>query len=354
MKHFILSSVLILIIFTLTACEGGPSGDVNGTVCTSNTIIADFNTDEAALDVSVEGNTTVVALGTAGVAIFNTERKNRPDLLIKVDEIEGIEDTTVYSARIHDKHLYLYLKDKDTSNYIRIVDISDPFLPVTRSEIALNQIFTRNTLIQSNWIAFEGNFIHVLGTGVLGNPGNYHIINVSDKSDPQWMSSLNINGDGTCLSTNALNEIIIKGTLAYIGSFKGMDIIDFSDRDNPALLAEEVLNDCTYKSIDLDSETLFAATGSTLYTYELDDIDTPLDSMSAAMKYILISQIDDTAYTLGYNGEISISDVSKPEDIRDTGNDIFVNAITYRIVDDEGYIYIADEAGLKIIDTCIR
>ncbi len=354
MNGFILSSLLLTIIFTLTACEGGPSGDVNGTICTSNTIIADFNTDEAALDVSVEGNTTVVALGTSGVAIFDTTRENRPELLIKVDAIEGIEETTVYSARIHNKHLYLYLKDKDTRNYIRIVDISDPFFPVTRSEIALNQIFTRNTLIQSNWIAFEGDFIHVLGTGILGNPGNYHIINVSDRSDPQWVSSLDINGDGTCLSTNAINEIRIKGTLAYIGSFKGIDVIDFSDRDHPDSLAEEVLNDCTYKSIDLNNETLYAATGSTLYTYALDDIDTPLDSISTAMKYILISQIDDTAYTLGFNGEISISDVSKPEDIRDTGNDIFVNANTYRIIDDEGYIYVADEAGLKIIDTCIR
>jgi len=348
MKNFIFMILFSVFMLGLTACSGGSSGDGTVSICTSNSIVGTFNTDEATLDVSIDGNTTVVALGSRGVGIFDTSRKNRPELLIKLDQ-----DAIVYSAKVHDNHMYMYLKS-DSTYYLRIVDISDVFNPKKKSDIPFVNISITTKLIKSNWIEFEGDFIHLVGT-ITAVTGNYHIIDVSDKADPVIESSMTI--EEGCGGVNGIiNEIKIKDDLAYIGSYKGIDVIDFSDRENPDLVSE-TLSGCTYKSFDMSGDVLYSAVGYSLYSYDIAKA-TELPGLgnitSTSTKYILVSEINGTAYTLGLNGEISISDVSKPDDMKDTSQDIFVNPNAYRIVDDNGYIYVADEAGLKIIDTCIR
>jgi len=354
MKNIILTGLLSMIIFSLTACDGGPSGDGTVTVCTPDTVIAIFNTDEAVLDLSVEGNTTVVALGSSGIGIFDTTQKNRPELLTKIDDINGIQNTEVYSVRLHDDYLYVYLKDQiDFTYYLRIIDISNVLNPLFKSEIPFLGVVGNTDAMKTSWIGFEHDFIHLIGT-ITGITGNYHIIDLSDKAHPAIVYSMSI--DGLCGGINVVNEIMLKDKLAYIGSYKGIDIVDFTDRSAPVLLST-TLNGCSYKSFDINADTLYTATGYEIYAYDISDPTAVVhqDHLTAlTKKHILVSEVNATAYTLGLNGEVSILDVSQPNDMKDTDEDIFVNAHTYRILDDRGYIYVADEAGLKIIDSCVR
>lgn len=344
------SLFLILSIFMICGFNGCDGGTGSGTVCTSNTIVGIYNTGEAALDVSVEGNRTVLALGSAGIGVFDTTDKNRPLLVSRL-----YQSAYVYSARIHDTYIYAYLKkDTDGMYYLRIIDISDLTHPVTRYDMLMDKIETNIYEMKSNWIAFEGEYVHLLGQ-INAEGGDYHILDVSDKTNPLLLSSTDI--DGFCGTLSAVNELVIRDELAYIGSYKGLDIIDFSDRNNPVSLSDiQTPVGCYYKSFELSGDLLYSAGRSEFYSFDVADPENPayISSISSAMKYILVSEINGTAYSLGINGEISILDVSDPNRLIDTDKDINVNTISYRIVDDTGYLYVADYAGLKIIDTCIR
>jgi hypothetical protein len=291
---------------------------------------------------------SVVALESAGIAVFDVTQRNRPVLLSRLHQ-----SADVYSVRLHDEHIYAYLKkDADAKYYLRIIDISDLDHPVTRSEIHMDKIEINIYMMKSKWIAFEGNHIHLLGQ-INGVVGDYHILDVSDKTDPIMQSSTDI--DGFCGSLSAVNELMIKDDLAYIGSYKGLDIVDFSDRSHPVPVSQ-TLSGCYYKSFDMNGDILYSSGGSSLSTFDIADPNSPtlLHSIATPTKYILVSEVNGTAYTLGVNGEISIVDVSKPSSLEDTGDDIHVSSLAYRIVDDKGYLYVADDEGLKIIDTCIR
>ena len=339
---------LVFIMLGFSACDGGSGGDGSVTICTSNTMVGIYNTDEAALDVSVDGDMAIVPQGSVGITIFDITQRNRPILVSRLYQF-----AEVYSARVHDDYIYAYLKkNADAKYYLRIIDISDPDYPVTRSEIHMDKIETNIYMMKSNWIAFEGDYIHLLGQ-INGIVGDYHILDVSDKTNPILQSSTDI--DGFCGTFSAVNELVIRDDLAYIGSYKGLDIIDFSDRSNPVLVSQ-TLSGCYYKSFDMNGDILYSAGGSNFYTFNIADPSNPIYSHSivSATKYILVSEVNGTAYTLGIDGEISILDVADPSALKDTDNDIYVSPPSYRVVDDKGYLYVADDRGLKIIDTCIR
>lgn len=350
MQKLLFLLLLTLMTLLFSACEGGPSGDGTVTICTSNTIIGIYNTDEAARDISVEGDRAVVAMGSSGISVFDVTQKSNPVLLSRL-----YQSAYVYSARIHDKHIYTYLKkDTDAMYYLRIIDISDLDHPVTRYDMAMDKIETNIYEMKSNWIAFEGEYVHLLGQ-ITGEGGDYHILDVSDKTNPLLLSSMDING--VCGTISVIHELVIRDTLAYIGSYKGLDIIDFSDRGNPVSLSDtQTPVGCYYKSFELNGDILYSGGGSNLYAFDIADPENPayISSVYSENKYILVSEINGTAYALGTNGEISIVDVSDPSRLMDTTKDIDINTLSYRIVDDTGYVYAADNAGLKIIDTCIR
>ncbi len=350
MQKFLFLVLSTLMMFGFSACDGGSDGTGTGTVCTSNTIVGTYTTGKAALDVSVEGDRAVIALGSSGIGVFDVTERNRPRLISTL-----FQSAQVYSARIHDKYIYAYLKkDADEKYYLRIIDISDLDHPVTRYDMPMDKVETNINTMKSKWIAFEGDYVHLLGQ-ISGEGGDYHILDVSDKSNPLLLSSMDI--DGLCGLLSVVNELVIRDDLAYIGSYKGLDIIDFSDRSNPVSLTDmQTPVGCYYKSFELNDDVLYIAGGLSLYTYDIADPENPsyISAIGSSMKYILVSEINATAYTLGLNGEISIVDVTDPDRLVDTDKDIYVNPISYRIVDDRGYVYVADEAGLKIIDTCIR
>ena len=139
----------IFMLFGFSACDGGTG---TGTVCTSNTIVGIYNTNEAALDVSVEGDRAVMAMGSSGIGVFDVRDKNRPLLLSRL-----YQSAYVYSARIHDEYIYAYLKkDTDGMNYLRIIDISDLAQPVMRYDMLMDKIETNIYEMKSNWIAVGG------------------------------------------------------------------------------------------------------------------------------------------------------------------------------------------------------
>ena len=337
--------LLTLMTFGFAACNGGPGGEAT---CTSNTIVGTYNTNEIAQDVSVDGDMAVVPQGSAGIALFDITQRNRPVLLSRLYQY-----AEVYSARVHDNHIYAYLKkNADAKYYLRIIDISDLNSPVMTAEINFDEIKTNISAMKSNWIAFDGDYIHLLGR-ISGVIGNYHIVDLSDKKNPVIESSMDING--FCGTISVVNELVIRDDLAYIGSYKGLDIIDFSDRNNPVSVSQ-TLSGCSYKSFDMNGDILYSSGGSNLSTFDIADPNSPtlLHSITTPTKYILVSEVNGTAYTLGINGEISIVDVSDPSALEDTDDDIYVSSLGYRIVDDKGYLYVADDEGLKIIDTCVR
>jgi len=332
-------------MYGFAGCGGKPSGD--GT-CISNTVVGTYNTNEIAQDVSVDGDMAVVPQGSAGIAVFDITQRDRPVLLSTLYQF-----AEVYSARVYDNHIYAYLKkNADAKYYLRIIDISDLEFPAMTAEINFDEIKTNISAIKSNWIAFDGDYIHVLGR-INGVSGNYHILDLSDRTNPLIESSMDING--FCGTISAVNELVIRDDLAYIGSYKGLDIIDFSDRSNPVSVSQ-TLSGCYYKSFDMNGDILYSSGGSSLSTFDIADPNSPtlLHSITTPTKYILVSEVNGTAYTLGLNGEISILDVSDPSALKDTDDDIYVGSLSYRTVDDKGYLYVADNEGLKIIDTCIR
>lgn len=348
MQNSLFIVLLLLISFGFTACDGGPSGDGTVSTCSANRIVGYYNTIDAALDMSVEGDMAVVALGSSGIAVFDVTERDRPRLLSRL-----YQSAEVYSARLNNDHIYAYLKkDADAKYYLRIIDISDLDHPDINFDMQMDVVETNIHLMKSKWIAFEGDYIHLLGQ-INGETGDYHILDASDKTNPFLLSSMDING--FCGTISAVNELLIRDDLAYIGSYKGLDIIDFSDRSNPVSVSQ-TLSGCYYKSFDMNGDILYSSGGSNLSTFDIADPNSPilLHSIMAPTKYILVSEVNGTAYNLGINGEISIVDVSDPSALKDTDDDIYVSSLGYRIVDDRGYLYVADVEGLKIIDTCIR
>jgi len=342
-----ITMLTIALALSITACGGGGgSDDAVVRVCASNTIIGTYNTNGVAQDISVDGNLAVVAEGNIGVAVFDVTNRNSPILLADVDA-----NGEVLSARLHNNNIYAYvLNNLDSKTYLVIVDISNILSPIIKASIPLSiQIESVNT-IKTQWIEFDNNYIHVL-TYEPANVVKYNIYDITDTSNPISTGSLTVNG--LCGGVAKLYSVKVKNDVAYIGSYKGLHMVNVSDRSNPVLISEVLFAGCYENNIDISGDILYAAGGSYLKSYNIADPNSvySLDDLSESNKFRVVSEIKGTAYGLGDNGEISIIDVSNPSAIRDTNDDIFVYE-SKMIIDDEIYLYVADSAGLKIVDTC--
>ena len=331
-----ITPLTVAFALSFTACGGGGgSGDAVVRVCAANTIISTYNTTGIAQDVSVDGDLAVVAQGNDGVAVFDVTNRNAPILLAEVNAIGD-----VLSARIHNNHIYAYVL-----NSLKIIDISDVSNLTVSASIPLSIQAEGANTIKTQWIEFDNNYIHVLA-----NTDEYNIYDITDTSNPVATGSLTV--DSSCGGGDGLYSVRVKNDIAYIGSYKGLRMVDISDRSNPIQISE-VLSGCNENTIDISGDILYMAGGDYIKSYNIADPNNvySLDYLSELNKFRVVSEIKGTAYGLGDGGEISIIDVSNPSAIVDTNNNLFVS-VSKMITDDETYLYIADSDGLKIMDSC--
>jgi hypothetical protein len=212
------------------------------------------------------------------------------------------------------------------------------FMPVSRKTNELGQIATGG---YAYCVEIEANLAYVLDVAETG-PGGLVIINISDSSNPQILSS--------SYPSQGFMEIDVVGGIAYIADqFNGLRIVNVSDPLNPTMLD---LYGSTYQIMDVQVE------GDIAYVADWDrgliilNISDPTNvieldhySLSGACVHAEIS--GSYAYCVDHYGDYSslvVLDASDPEDIAYVGNHIQLDVDFWNPIVKDNLVYIGDHS----------
>lgn len=106
---------------------------------------------------------------------------------------------------------YAYISDGDDG--LRIIDITNPAVPVLVSTVDVSAFATSETVVAGNY-------------AYLADGGGLSIVDVADPTNPEFLSSV---------SEVFAQTIVVSGKYAYVGTLFGLDVIDISDPYNPVI-----------------------------------------------------------------------------------------------------------------------
>lgn len=215
----------------------------------SPTIIGNYKTDAYAMDVEVKGNFAYIADLNQGLQIINVTNPHAPDRISHINGLGYVKSVTVSGH-------YVYLTTDD--NGLVIVDISKPHLPsiidtvdtgVSREVVvdgdcafvaSLNGLKIvnitdpySNVIVGSYYdapkrfssISIEGNYAFLADID-----GSFHIINITDITNPTPVSTVPIFGHSD-------NGVYVSGDYAFVADYSaGLSIINITDLANPNLI----------------------------------------------------------------------------------------------------------------------
>ncbi len=355
MKYFL---YLLTITFVLGCSEGSGTQDLNSVTplgavdtntttteeCTPNSIVGTYRSSYTTTDVSFDGNKLVLA-HTNGIDILDITDKHEPVFLGSMT----LQDD-VNKAKIKGSLVFAYLANVALNDLsIKVINISNVKNPTIVSTIAYDILYGD--------IHVESNFIH-FGGEVNASKGRYYIYDFSDQFDPQEAAVLDLSilGDPNTFNL-ALGSFVQKENHLYAqsnypGSVNNIYVIDITDRTTPV----ERFNISSVMSYLTGSDThIFAGGKDRLKGYTIDSqayLVEANNTTAGSEEYNHITAIGNNVYSFGrLNGEISITDFSNITTPILTEEKIYVHT-GENMVSDERYLYVADGAGLKIIDTC--
>ena len=291
------------------------------------------------VSVIVRDNLAYVAERGDGIEIIDTTNTD------SLTEIVDYYDEVSYFTDMELQGDYLYTAAGKSG--LTIFDISDiyaSFLPVS---------FLPELTNTTDFLELDNNLVYLDN-----NNKGFFIIDVSDVTDPQVLSTIDIETDS--------KAIAISGDYAYLAGYStGIIVYDVSDPSNPTEVNsygfEASIGSIRAQDIKIVGNSAYVALG--LYGFAIFDISNPLSISLLGYKSDIKSNgvevVGDHSYVtilddimLDYG--VTILDTSNFSDISETS---YYNTTIYRTQDvfvDElsGQIFLAQEkGGLQIIDS---
>ncbi|MGA1790877.1 MAG: C13 family peptidase, partial [bacterium] len=334
--------------------------------------LGNCGTPGSAQAIAIAGNHAFVADYNAGLQIIDIANKAGPELVKKISHFYYASDVAVLGN-------YVYVADPGTG--LRIIDITQENGPVTVGSYATpgyaeGLAVTGNYAYIADWDgglqiiditiknkpAFAGSCVlpgYAEDVAVDGNyayitDGDFHIINISNKQDPQIV--------GKCDILMA-RYVVVAGDYAYVAStytegydkISSLRIIDISDKNNP-----QIMGTCDapvyIKDMIIENDYIYLADGNG--GFQIVDIrdkthPSPLGSCSTPGYAEGIAIAGSHAYISDWGSGVQIIDISDPNTPKIVGSHNTPGTARDIAIAGE-YVYVADwENGmLKIkIDT---
>jgi hypothetical protein len=246
---------------------------------------------------AVSGNYVYITSGYGPANLKVIDASNKASLV----EIASYTISTLssYVDRLETDGTYVYMHGYTggVGSNIQIIDVTNKNMPVAAGEL----------LIERGSLQIGSNSIYAyIATSVDG----FKILNISNKLNPQVISSY---GKG-----NYVNTIAINTNYAYITTWKGIEILDITDKNNPALAGSYPIIGAY--NIEIFDNKVYVTSSSTL---TILDISNPVQTtflgsysitgLSASIGGMKISGT--YAYldvSIGYSPSIQIIDISNP------------------------------------------
>ena len=347
MRYFLYVTVMM---FLLGCSDGTGTQDINTISalgeknevveeCTPNVVVGSYFRDSTT-DVSIDGNKAVIAHSN-GIDIIDITDKHDPVLLGSM-VIQG----AINKAKIKGNLVFTYYANEAIGNLsMKVINISNVSNPMTVATIPYDIIF-QDAYIESNFIHFGGE--------INGSISRYYSYDFSDQFNPVIAASLDLNSSADLNTTPvALGSFVQEGDMLYAQSVQSsLYVIDIADRNNPVELIS-LLTGASY--LAKNGNTIFAGGEKQLKSYYIDMPDYLYEAgkiENNTTDFLHIANVGSNVYSFGkLDGEISISDFSDIFFPIETDEKAYVYA-SENMVSDDRYLYVADNLGLKIIDTC--
>jgi len=234
-------------------------------------------------DVAISGDFAYVAIGAAGLAVFDV---TKPEIV----HIEKLEGTTLGVAVSGD---YAYVAHGGEG--LTIIDISTPNSLITKGNF--------NTDGAASSVAIKGNYAYVAD----GQSG-LQVIDISDPDEPTFVNSFD--------TEVSAHDIAINGNYAYVADeTDGLRIIDISNLAQPLTEAGFYDTDGSAFGIAIHNHYAFIADGDQglriidvldpANTNEVGYYDTEDESFSVTLSenYIYVADRNEGLYVLTYLGQ---------------------------------------------------
>jgi hypothetical protein len=274
--------------------------------------------------ISYSNGSIFAATGSQGLVLVDVTDPTDPQKRSTFTPADGSSVASVFASGS-----YAYITN--VGNKFKIVDVSDPSDPDEIGAEALSGL-----LVSAVNVCVYGDV-----AAVVDQVNGLHLLNVANKSAPQWESITPIAG---------AYDVHLDGGYAYVASIAGgLDIVDIADRSNPEPRGSYTPTDGYSVGVLVDGDTAWLADQvNGLQEIDVSDKDNP----SAA------STVTGTlgAYSLAIDGgSVYVCDYSAGLQRVVGGATVFTPpADAQRLfVDDNDYLYAVDsgaDEGLRILD----
>jgi hypothetical protein len=264
------------------------------------------------------------ATGSQGLVLVDVTDPTDPQKRSTFTPADGSSVASVFASGS-----YAYITN--VGNKFKIVDVSDPSDPDEIGAEALSGL-----LVSAVNVCVYGDV-----AAVVDQVNGLHLLNVANKSAPQWESITPIAG---------AYDVHLDGGYAYVASIAGgLDIVDIADRSNPEPRGSYTPTDGYSVGVLVDGDTAWLADQvNGLQEIDVSDKDNP----------VAASTVTGTlgAYSLAIDGgSVYVCDYSAGLQRVVGGATVFTPpADAQRLfVDDNDYLYAVDsgaDEGLRILD----
>lgn len=271
-------------------------------------------------DITVAGDYAFLADGEGGLWVINISDPTNPYEV-------GFSDTPGYAYRLAVSGRYAYIADRESG--MRVFDVSDPTIP--------EEVGFLDTSGDAVDVFVVGNYAYVAD-----GDGGLQVIDVSDAANPVEVGFYNTPGFA--------GSVAVSGIYAYVadGWGSGLLVIDVSDPSDPAEISVYPYGGYT-KDVVLAGDFAYLLKGTYDYfALEVVDISDPLNLRkvdSWGMYYVYFSNVavaGDHAYVTG--GDVTVIDVSDPENITDVGGyspQIYIGLV--EVVGEKAYLLVGED-----------
>lgn len=202
--------------------------------------VGDWDNPQSAVSVNISGQSSATDIDIQDKIVFLTTNPSSPakdDFFIyefdssnlTLTELSSLDTSSGLNA-VDVAGDFAYLANNETERQLMIIDISDTANPILISSSTLPQMTTG----VGKSIFYHKDRVYI-GTQYLACPpscsasqnNEFHIYDVSDKINPVWLGSLNVNHN--------INKIVVQGDYAYLATSANdgeFMIVDVSDPAN--------------------------------------------------------------------------------------------------------------------------
>jgi hypothetical protein len=312
---------------------------------------------------------TFVSLEDMGVGIYDTSSVTSPVALNRINVLSGAD-----SMAVQDNYLYI----GGHNDGVWVIDISNPALPKEAAFLSDRNGRNQDIQLQDNYLYIPGQWSRLCvadvsdptnprlvvdhfgkNIGYLLPDGRYvytslGIVDMTNMAKPVYTAtSPYFNGD---IAKYGDNYIIVS---ASGGDYKGLHVIDVSDKKNPVYITT-IDPGVAYKDIYVSGNTAVTLTGSSVVTLDLSTISAPveIDRISFPGKWsgTSITVNDTIVYAVGSGtGQVKAFDVSDPTNITllQSVEESYKSSKIDSVVQSNGYVFTGGKMGIHVFSTSL-